>query len=161
MSRFEFLSLLIALVSAAVAAAALVRTRRTESRLIELQETQAKLAALQHTILAAEQEVNRRADLRAELVRSGPNEHHFVFSNVGASPAKNVSFAFYNLGPRKSPVVLPEQFNSIFPISEFLPNQSHRLRAILTLDTPSTFEGELTWFDSDGSTRKRKCPFVL
>lgn len=160
MSQYELLSVLVAIVSVIISTVALRRTRKTETRQLKLQEAQAHFAAFQHKVLTAEHEAGQRADLRIELCKSG-RDTYFEFSNVGASSAKNVSFTFCRLGPRKTPLVFTEQFNQIFPIAEFMPNETHRLRAILSLDTPPVLEGEFTWQDVNGAIRNRKCTLAL
>lgn len=160
MSRYEVLSLLIAVMAAIISLVSLRRTRKTEIRQLELQETQARLASFQHKVLTAEQEAARQADLRVELIRSGRNSQ-FVFSNLGPAPVMNVNFGFLNSNPRRTPLTIPDQFAQVFPIAEFLPGASHKLAAVLTLQTPSVLEGDYTWTDLDGQSRSRRCKVVL
>ena len=155
MSRYEIVSLLIAVIALVISTVSLHRTRRIAERQLKLQEEQAALSRLQHKVLSREQEENQRADLHVQLVDDG-HSRRFVLSNRGHAPARNVEFGFSGSKP-----VFPEQFNSLFAIKNFRPGEEFSLSALITLNTPSAVEGVFTWEDEFGRQHEHKCKIIL
>jgi hypothetical protein len=155
MSRYEVLSLLVAIVALAISTISLHRTRRLTERQLAFQEEQASLSRLQHKVLAKEQEEKQRADLHVQLVDDG-NSRNFVFSNRGPAAARNVNFGFFGHKP-----VFPSQFSGLFPIATFRAGEEHSLSAVITLETPAILEGIFSWDDEAGRHHEQKCKITV
>lgn len=143
-----------------VAILAYLHSRTTAAKQIELQKSQAKLAEFQHKALTAQQQAARLANLQIQLVREGRNSR-FIFSNEGPAAALNVTFTFFDTGLRKTPALIPSQYDEVFPIAEFRPGDTYPLAAVLTLDMPSVLEGAFSWTDVDGNVQELKRRVVL
>ena len=159
MSRYELYSLVAAAIAILISVASFALSRNTQKKQLKLQETQAAFAEFQHKLLAAEQQRRKLIDLRVELVGSR-SERRFLFSNAGPGVARNVNFAFANPGNWSSPVIT-SQFQEIFPIKEFRPNQQYSCIAALTLSHPPVFTGVYTWEDEDGTPGQIRCKISL
>jgi hypothetical protein len=92
MSFYEFLGILIGLISATIALTALVRGRVIAARQLELQAITAALAKRQLEALDRKECAESKADVTVDLVRVGRTDWRFVVSNRGGVPATEVNF---------------------------------------------------------------------
>lgn len=154
MSQYELLSLLISILAAVISTVALVRGQRLAKRQLQLQEQQARLAALQHKALTEDQGNRRRADLRAAFEKR-ERGYKFVLRNAGAAPARNIRLAGPN-GEQEPEPLIPSEARSLFPVNELRPGEE--VRAIAAIHLGSVLPAPLifTWDDDSGANQQRE-----
>jgi hypothetical protein len=154
LSRFELLSLIISLLAAALSAIALIWSRRTATKQLELQQQQADFARFQHKVLAREQQAQARADLRATFTKQG---RHFKFrlTNEGPSTARYIRIAGINGDACPDPFIASE-FDRVVPIPELRPGQDVWLIAAIHMGTALPVPLLLTWSDESADNQQQE-----
>jgi hypothetical protein len=150
------------IVTAAIAAAAviisvvsLVRTWKLQRQQTRLQAKQEELIDLQLAALRKQStgaSVAEKADVRVDLEPAGGN-HKFVITNWGRVPARNVTFDLDLNEGRISP--LANDYDEKIPIPDLAPGSRCSLSAGLTFRTGTTFHVRWTWYNPDGSQENR------
>lgn len=164
MSRFEALTLVVALLGVVVSLVSLVRTRRLDEQQQRLRGKQEELTELQIQLLRREVEEQKKsvvpaADVRVSL--DGPARHaRFVVTNWGYGPARTVNFKIREREGRSSPLVKGD-YDEKLPIPQLLPGDRVSFLAALTFGTGTTFDAVLTWVDADGSEQHRETQVSL
>jgi hypothetical protein len=154
MSEYELLSLLISLLAAFIAAYSVFRGQRTSQRLEELQKKQADLASFQHKILIKEERAKAKADIRAQLLRSG-NSYKLTVSNLGTCAARDLRISGLE-GDDINQILAGWDSSTVFPVPELRPNEDVSLRALVHLGTKLPFTCIFTWNDDSGVDRQRE-----
>jgi hypothetical protein len=154
MSSFELLSLLISLLAAGISAYALIRGHRLSLRQTELQQEQARLAALQHKLLVREQEARAKADIRAEMVRHG-NGYRFNIFNAGPSTARNLRVTPLAVAGVEHPLSRSNA-EEILPAAELRSGESVSVRLMVHLGSQFPMSVIFTWDDESGDDQQRE-----
>ncbi len=149
----------IAILSAVIAFISLRRTGETQRQQIRLHKKQEEFTTLQLEMLRKQAEASSsapisRADLRVELERAG-RSFRFAITNWGAGPAHEVNFTIQTREGQMSPLVQGD-YDAVFPIDELASGGRASVIAALTNGTGSTFDGQWTWKDSDGTEQRRR-----
>jgi hypothetical protein len=158
-SRFEYISLLIGLLTAAIAAIASIRGTRFSKKQLDYQRSQASLAEIQSKQIRRELQVQSRAVISAEFERSG-DSYRLVITNCGGSPATQLRIAGREGEPFPD-TLLADDVRSIFPVPELPAGGSISLFAALHLrsELPALFI--FTWNDERGSIQQAEVRALL
>jgi hypothetical protein len=154
MSPYETLSLLTSLLAAGIATYALVRGHRLAQKQVELQNEQAKLAALQHKLLVREQTAAAKADIRATIVSYG-SDRRLVVANAGATPARNLRLSSLEEASTGN-ALTRSNLDEVFPVSELRPGEEVMVRLFVHLGTRFPTSMVFTWDDDSGHDQHRE-----
>ncbi|HVJ37204.1 MAG TPA: hypothetical protein VM687_05305 [Stenotrophomonas sp.] len=154
MSRFEVLTLLIALLAVVPGLIALMRASQQRTRIDELEAAQlrqnratAELHEKQLELLVTN-ERKPIAHVKLDLVRDG-RTYRFQVTNLGPARATDVSVRFDGDGGA-NPVV-EQDYQAKFPAPIIEPGSTIAFLAAIYLDSPSSFNAVVSWTNPDGS----------
>lgn len=159
LSFYEGLSLLIALLAAVIAFVSLYRTHRVAARQLELQEAQTAFTKFQHEVLAKEQAVKQRADIRISVVERGRG-HRLVISNVGSAPARDIVFEVV-LPDGAESILIESEMDSLLPITQLLPNQEVTMVVAPTMGSARHFLAKISWLNEKGEFERQNLEITL
>ena len=157
----QIITAAIAAVAVIISVVSLVRTWKLQRQQMRLQAKQEELIDLQLEALRKQStvaSVAEKADVRVDLVPSGSN-HKFVLTNWGRVPARNVTFDLDLKEGRTSP--LANDYDEKIPIPELAPGSRCSLSAALTFGTGTTFQARWTWYNPDDSQENRSSQIAI
>jgi hypothetical protein len=126
-------------------------TVRFNRRQEELIKSQKALNELQQERERSELSAASKADVGANFVSLGSNNHRLRVFNRGAHPARDVRITF----PEGNEVVLTRDIEQKFPMASLDRHQSVDLIAAFHMGSPSKLVVELTWTDGNGERRSK------
>lgn len=151
------------IVTAAIAAVAVIISGLSLYRTWKLQRQQMRLQAKQEELIDLQLEALRKqstaasstekADVRVDLEPFGRN-YKFTITNWGRVPARNITFELELKQGRVSPLVNGD-YDEKIPIPELAPGARCSLLAALTFGTGTTFPARWTWYNPDGTQETR------
>ncbi|MGE0444951.1 MAG: hypothetical protein AB7P99_06955 [Vicinamibacterales bacterium] len=159
MTKYEVLSLLVALIAALIALYGVWVARRAAADVKPLHQVQTDLAELQRKDLLRARHERAQADVRASLVRDG-RSFRLTVENIGASAARNLRLSGLDDGSLDSILAgwKPEEH---FPRAELLPGESVALLAAVHFGSRFPIRCILTWDDDSGDNRQREAALDL
>ncbi|RZO86378.1 MAG: hypothetical protein EVA65_05490 [Oceanococcus sp.] len=154
MSKYETLTLCIALLASVIAAASLWRTSRTTKEQLSLQRIMADLARKQLEQIQKKELAQSAPKITFRLEGSERSAHRFVVENVGEGQAENVSFELIPQGGLESPLI-ERDYNQKFPIPVLGPGCAAGALAAFSLGSATSFRVILRWSE-DGAQREQE-----
>lgn len=142
---------LIALSAVFVSVLAYFETRRTNRRVLALQEEQSKLTQLQRVKLEREEAELTKCEIGAYWYKGINNSDRIHIENTGKVEVCNVTFSFRPLSGRTSPEVESEMAD-IFPIKSLRVGQSHNFLIAPTMATGHRWPVTISWEDETGNS---------
>jgi len=131
-------ALLVSILSVIVAVVALIRTRKINERLIDLEE-QAQI----------------RGNISVSLYESAHRRYRFRIQNTGCVPVSGVSVEIKPKQGEGKPYI-PSEFDEIFPVPQLHPGDEVTLIAPLSSDTGTHFQCSLVWLDAEGKEQTKE-----
>lgn len=154
----------IALVAIVISLVSLRRTSRVQEQQLRLQRKQEELTDLQLESLRKQSQmppmvpvaaaIQEKADVRVDLERVG-RDFKFIITNWGRVPARDVRFDLELAAGKQSPLVVGD-YDEKIPIPELAPGNRVPLLAAITMGMGTTFPGQWSWRNPDGSVETRK-----
>lgn len=146
------LSDIIALLALGLSAYAMKKTIKFNKRQNEFIETNDKLNQL---LLKKENQDaihQKKADISANFIKIGKNNHRLKIFNKGKSTARNVRIEF----PEGNEILINSDIHNKFPIPILEQHQSVELIAAIFLQSPSRMTIKLIWDDESGKDNEKE-----
>lgn len=146
----------IAAVAVIIAGLSLYRTWKLQRQQMRLQAKQEELIDLQLKALRKQSSAaspTEKADVRVDLELLREN-YRFTITNWGRVPARNIAFELELKQGRTSPLV-NDDYDEKIPIPELAPGARCSLLAALTFGTGTTFPARWRWDNPDGTHETR------
>ena len=100
------------------------------------------------------------ASFNLQLKQTGRNEFKFFLTNVGQVEANEVNLKLRIYEPNQNPLIT-EEVRKKLPIAKLLPDSYITLMASIYIEGPKSFEGIITWKNSEGQSKKMNLKTVL
>ncbi len=148
-------ALLVSILSVIVAVVALIRTRKINERLIDLQQPQSALAEYELKTRGLEEQAQIRGNISVSLYESAHRRYRFRIQNTGCVPVSGVSVEIKPKQGEGKPYI-PSEFDEIFPVPQLHPGDEVTLIAPLSSDTGTHFQCSLVWLDAEGKEQTKE-----
>lgn len=155
MTKFEVLTLLIALLAVVPAVLTLIRQSGQRKRMDQLEEAQqrqnvatAALHEKQLELLLASEKGRGGAHVKLDLYRD-QKSYRFRVTNMGPEQARNVQIKILAEHDEHDPIAGGD-YSSKFPAPVLEPGSSISFYAVIYLGSPSAYNALITWEDPDG-----------
>ncbi|PPU86498.1 hypothetical protein [Xanthomonas euvesicatoria] len=155
MTKFEVLTLLIALLAVVPAALALIRQSAQRKRMDQLEDAQlrqnratAALHEKQLELLLSSNAGRASAHVKLDLYLDNKT-YRFRVTNVGSAQARNVQVKIIAAKEEHDPIAGTD-YDSKFPAPVLEPGSSISFYAAIYLDSPLAYNALVTWEDLDG-----------
>lgn len=154
MSTYEIISSLISVLAVVISVVALVRARKNDKRLLELEEVHAEVSRIQIAEHRERVDAKAKADLQLEFKKRGPSTYEFVISNIGHSTATQIHFSLDD-NNEHNPLVSGD-YDRKLPYPLLNRGNLFTLMAVIPLEiSQQVYHCTLTWTNTDGSQDKR------
>lgn len=148
MTIIEQIPIWVAIGSLIVAVVSLVRTRITNTKMFELNETVAELSRTQLEVIKRDEMLRERPDIRATLVRPQKHDWRLMLVNRGDGTASNFDCQF-----ESGQELLCSDSLDRFPMRELRSSQSVHIRLARHMSSPRRFSIKLSWKERDGKVK--------
>ena len=143
-STINLLSLLVSIIAASISAVALIRTRKTQSKFLELEKIHAELSQRQIRELEESNKDKLRTTIDLEIVSGS-----LFVRNVGKSNASNINISFENDDENR---IVESELKQL-PIQKLKPFADYKLLGSYdTFDSPDVITVLVSWTNLDGSS---------
>ena len=143
------MEILISVIAIIVSTVALVRTREFNSKLLLLEEENAKLSKLQRKILEREEEKRFLCHVSAYWYKGENNSDRVAINNDGAVPAVDISFEFKPPEGKTSPG-MNKVMEETFPIETLRPEEDRYFLIAKSMSTGSVWPAIISWKNESG-----------
>ena len=157
--------LLIAIVGIVISVVSLRRTGKLDSRQSLLREKQVELAELQldltrkQATLADAAAIQQAPDVRVSL-DGAPVDYHFLITNWGDAPARDVHFDAQSPSGLQRPFI-DGDLEEKLPIPVLAAGARCSIFAVVTFETGTVFDATWDWTNPDGSVERRESRMTL
>jgi hypothetical protein len=149
------------IINAAIAFSALVvslislfKTVRYNARQTELAATTERLNKILIERETAEAAASKKADLSANIYKSGKSDYRVKIFNRGRGVARNVRVE--DLNPEEDSILIQSEIGHKFPVPILEQHQSVELIAAITLGSPLRAHIKLLWDDATGQDQEKE-----
>lgn len=147
MTIIEQIPIWVALASLIVAVLSLVRTRVTNAKMIDLNETVAELSRKQLEVIHRDESLRERPRILTSIARVKRHNQNLLIVNRGDGSAFNLNCVFLT----HAELLFSDGLDA-FPISEFRPSKNIKIPLARHLGSASSFKIRLSWEERDGIT---------
>jgi hypothetical protein len=154
---FTAISTIVSVLALAMSAYSAKKTIDFNKRQNDFIDTNDKLNRM---LLDKEQQdslVQRQADISANFISVGRNDHRMKVFNRGRSSAKNVRIDF----PNGNEILIESDLQEKFPMPSLEPQQSVELIAAVCMDSPRRMDVRIVWDDQSGNDREKLLHLTL
>ena len=156
MTQFEFISSLVSILAVTLSLVALHRTRKTNARLVELEEIHARLSQAQLDEIEQKEKTKYSAELKVDLDKSSTKQHRLRIYNYGPGTAHEVKVGVTKDNEWK--LLYPPDVEKMIPYPILTPGQSFEILATIPDQvSQKVFNLALSWTLENGETEYMEC----
>ena len=150
MTKFELVNILVSLLAVVISATAMVRTRKSNEALVELERVHADLSRKQLELIGNDEESRQLANVSIKLINVPPSNYSIKVENLGRASASEVTVEAAH--DCEYDPLIKNDYDSKMPYPRLNAGESITLVASVPMSlTKRVFPFNVRWANDDGS----------